>query len=41
MPYSKNITGQRFGHWTVLNDLGGQKALCRCDCGNERWVRRY
>ena len=38
MPYSKNITGQRFGHWTVLNDPGGQKALCRCDCGNERWV---
>lgn len=34
--------GQRFGRWTVLEDLGGahyRKLLCQCDCGTLRAVR--
>ena len=32
---------ERFGRWTVLIPYrGGAKALCRCDCGIEREVRR-
>lgn len=29
----ENITGQRFGHWTVIEYAGRSKWLCRCDCG--------
>lgn len=47
----QNITGQRFGRWTVLqfhdsikyNYLTSSSTvtrwLCRCDCGNEKVVR--
>ena len=33
--------GQRFGRWTVLEDLGGcpSKWLCLCDCGKRVAVR--
>ena len=34
--------GQRYGRWTVLEELGGshhRKLLCRCDCGIQRAVR--
>lgn len=39
----KDITGQRFGRWTVIGEdrsprLRKVKWLCRCDCGNERAV---
>jgi hypothetical protein len=40
----KDIAGQRFGKWLVLNQ-GDRRAnsqvlwLCRCDCGNEREIR--
>lgn len=40
-PNVKNISGQRFGQWTVLSRAAqngkGRNArwLCRCDCGNE------
>lgn len=38
-----NLTGQRFGRWTVLDATmlsasGETKWLCRCDCGTERYV---
>ena len=34
--------GQRYGRWTVLEELGGshhRKLLCRCDCGTQSAVR--
>ena len=34
--------GQRYGRWTILEDLGGKqyrKLLCQCDCGTQRAVR--
>lgn len=34
--------GQRYGRWTVLEDLVGnqyRKLLCQCDCGTQRAVR--
>lgn len=38
-----DLTGQRFGRYTVLSYAGkdkyrNSKWLCRCDCGNERVV---
>ena len=39
---AKNITGQRFGRWTVLyrTPNQGKRVMwkCRCDCGNEKNV---
>lgn len=39
---AKNITGQRFGRWTVLYRTPNQGKCvmwkCRCDCGNEKNV---
>lgn len=40
----KDLTGQRFGHLTVLRDTGERKNKCivwecRCDCGNITYVR--
>ena len=29
----KDITGQKFGDWTVLKYLGNQMWLCQCKCG--------
>lgn len=29
-----DLTGQRFGKWTVLEYLGSAKWLCACDCGS-------
>lgn len=39
-----NLTGQRFGRWTVLHYSHNNKSSdpifrCRCDCGDERGVR--
>lgn len=38
-----DLSGQRFGRWTVLNDVmhtakRERKWLCRCECGTERYV---
>lgn len=33
-----DITGKRFGEWTVLKYLGNENWLCRCSCGTERTV---
>ncbi len=38
----KDLTGQQFGHWTVLSYIGPAPGsmmwLCRCQCGVERAV---
>ena len=38
----QDLTGQHFGLWTVIGPheryKGGTRWLCRCDCGNEKWV---
>ena len=46
MTLRKDITGQKFGRWTVLHvideDRTGSKAvryMCRCECGTERPVQ--
>lgn len=33
MAIRRNLTGQRFGKLTVIEELGGNKIRCRCDCG--------
>jgi len=37
-----NITGNRYGRWTVLSYIGKNKKrhvwLCRCDCGKEKVI---
>jgi hypothetical protein len=33
-----DMTGQRFGRWTVVSYSALRKWLCRCDCGTERYV---
>lgn len=38
------LSGKRFGRWTVIRDAGNNHEgssmwLCKCDCGNERVVR--
>lgn len=39
-----DLTGQRFGHWSVIQSMGAERQgkpvrwLCRCDCGTERIV---
>ncbi len=38
MPKLIDITGQRFGRWTVTQYAGCSRWLCRCDCGTERDV---
>lgn len=36
----ENLEGKIFTRWTVIKDEGGDKVLCRCSCGTERWVDR-
>lgn len=38
MPELIDLTGHRFGRWTVLRYDGGARWLCRCACGTERSV---
>lgn len=43
-PQPQDLTGQKFGHLTVLEMIAGDSAhsasaRCRCDCGNEVVVR--
>lgn len=33
-----DLTGHRYGRWTVLRRVKGPKWLCRCECGSERQV---
>lgn len=39
MPERQKLEGKRFGKWTVLEYVGKQKYLCRCDCGTEKVVK--
>lgn len=35
----QDLTGKRFGRWTVIDgQIQGKKVLCRCDCGTEKMV---
>lgn len=43
MSRAKDISGERFGKWTVLSRAGSNKDgravwLCECDCGTVRTV---
>lgn len=33
-------TGQKFGMLTIIKELGGNKVLCHCDCGNEKIITK-
>lgn len=35
-----NREGEKFNHLTILQELGGDKVLCRCDCGNEKILQK-
>src|SRR5215471_9219469 len=41
-PKPKDLSGQRFGKWTVFGPLEHRRRHiiwpCRCDCGTERFV---
>ena len=30
----KDRTGEKFNHLTIIKELGGDRVLCQCDCGN-------
>lgn len=36
-----DVIGKKFNRWEVLQDLGNQKLLCRCDCGNVLVRNKY
>lgn len=38
---SIDVIGQKFGKLTVLEDLGGGKILCKCDCGTIKKYDKY
>ena len=35
-----DLTGKKFNMLTVLKELGGNKLLCKCDCGNEKVINK-
>lgn len=36
----KDTTGQRFGKLVVIKELGYNRVLCRCDCGNIKEINK-
>lgn len=38
MPKQIDLTGNRYGKWTVIKRVGKLKCLCKCDCGTEKEV---
>src|ERR1700722_9765106 len=36
--YNLDITGEKYGEWTVISRLHNSRWLCRCVCGNESSV---
>ena len=36
----ENLEGQKFGEWTVLEELGGGYLTCQCSCGTIRKVSK-
>lgn len=41
MPKAIDLTGQKFNNLTVIQELGGGRILCRCDCGNIKEYDKY
>src|SRR5687767_9949817 len=43
MPAFVNLTGHKYGRWTVLKESGrlhgGATWLCRCECGKEKVLK--
>lgn len=37
----QDLTGQKINHWTVLEELGGGKVKCQCDCENKTVKELY
>ena len=37
---TKDYTGKKFGLLTIIKELGGNKVLCHCDCGNEKIITK-
>ena len=37
---ARSAVGRRNGHLVIIKELGGNKVLCRCDCGNEVALRK-
>lgn len=35
-----DLTGKKFNMLSVIKELGGNKVLCRCDCGNEKVINK-
>ena len=35
-----DLTGKKFNMLTVIQELGGNKVLCKCDCGNEKVINK-
>lgn len=38
-PNWKDLTGQKFGKWTVLNYEGNSKWRCKCNCRKEKIIQ--
>lgn len=36
-----DLTGQKFGEWTVIEYVGDSKWKCKCSCGTEKNVDGY
>lgn len=41
MPKLIDLTGQKFGYWTVLKYVGNSLWQCRCECGTEAEIDSY
>ena len=35
-----DLTGKRYNMLTVVQELGGNKVLCKCDCGAEKIINK-
>lgn len=35
-----DLTGKKFNMLTIIQELGGNKVLCKCDCGNEKVINK-
>lgn len=41
MPSREDLTGKKFNHWTIIEELGGGKVLCECDCAEHTRKELY
>lgn len=35
------MVGEKFGKWTVVDELSDGRFLCECECGNRGVVNKY